>query len=65
MDVVDDFRRNYPRDDELATETRRCGLDRSGDDGDEEEVGIIRNAWSKMGYEWFVKEGRVAEEGDI
>jgi hypothetical protein len=30
-----------------------------------EEVGIIRNAWSKMGYEWFVKEGRVAEEGDI
>ena len=30
-----------------------------------EEVGIIRNAWTKTGYEWFVKEGRVAEEGDI
>ncbi len=29
-----------------------------------EEVGIIRNAWSKTGYEWFAKEGRVAEEGD-
>jgi len=26
-----------------------------------EEVGIVRNAWSKMGYEWFAKEGRVAE----
>ena len=30
-----------------------------------EEVGIIRNAWTKTDYEWFVKEGRVAEEGDI
>jgi hypothetical protein len=28
-----------------------------------EEVGIIRNAWLKTGYEWFAKEGRVAEEG--
>jgi len=27
------------------------------------EVGIIRNAWLKMGYEWFPKEGR--EEGNI
>ena len=27
-------------------------------------VGIVRNAWSKTGYEWFAKEGRVAEEGD-
>jgi hypothetical protein len=27
------------------------------------EVGIIRNAWLKMGYEWFPKERR--EEGNI
>ncbi len=30
-----------------------------------EEVGITRNAWSKTGYACFVKEWRVAEEGDI
>ena len=24
-----------------------------------EEVGIIRNAWSKIGYKWFANEGRV------
>jgi len=27
------------------------------------EVGIIRNAWLKTGYEWFPKEGK--EEGNI
>ena len=29
-----------------------------------EEVGIVRNAWSKMGYEWFAKELRGAQEGN-
>ncbi len=29
-----------------------------------EEVGIVRNAWSKTGYEWFAKERRGAQEGN-
>jgi hypothetical protein len=29
-----------------------------------EEVGIVRNAWSKMGYELFAKERRGAQDGN-
>ncbi len=58
MDVEDDFQRNYPRDDELSTETQRCRLGQLGNDGDEGGGGD--HLQTKTGYERFAKDGRVA-----